>query len=460
VSASGEGADFILAALEESSGRPLRAMLEISDRCNEVCVHCYQEQGKKGELSTEELEAVIDELARMGILVLTLSGGEATLRKDFLHLVGYARERGFALRIFTNGLTMTEALAKELGRLAVQVVEISVYSHRAEVHDFVTGVPGAFGRTIAGIRHLVAVGVDVHVKTPIMRLNEAELEAYVQFASDLGVSYSIDPTPLMPREGGDRSTELLSGAQDTLRWVLADERFGASLEPGQSRRDLSSTICGAGDTVHMEPSGELRPCTMLELPLGDARHGIEDSTRESRALAQLRKLSWRDAHGCRDCDLNNYCSRCYAAALSEVGDALAPYPSACRSARTAYEAAHGSRLRLDAESGCDGELGPYRATGAYGFTAFPDRVEAADRELAMRLGWVRREPDAAPGQAPDLQSGGLVQLRRPGARRARQERVPMESAKLAEPPERKQWQVERENNASKMGAPVANIGGT
>ena len=42
-------AEAILTRIEQSSGRPLRAMIEISDRCNEVCVHCYQEQGQKGE---------------------------------------------------------------------------------------------------------------------------------------------------------------------------------------------------------------------------------------------------------------------------------------------------------------------------------------------------------------------------------------------------------------------------
>jgi hypothetical protein len=47
-------AEAILSRVERSSGRPLRAMIEISDRCNEVCVHCYQVQGQKGEMTTEQ----------------------------------------------------------------------------------------------------------------------------------------------------------------------------------------------------------------------------------------------------------------------------------------------------------------------------------------------------------------------------------------------------------------------
>ena len=69
-------AGAILGRIERSRGRPLRAMIEISDRCNEVCVHCYQEQGLKGEMSTEQVKRVMDELAELGVLVLTISGGE------------------------------------------------------------------------------------------------------------------------------------------------------------------------------------------------------------------------------------------------------------------------------------------------------------------------------------------------------------------------------------------------
>src|SRR4030095_7190721 len=83
----------LVAKLRSDEHAPFSAMIEISDRCNEVCVHCYQIQGRKGEMSTEEIKTVLDELADMGVLFLTLSGGEPTLRKDFLDIVRHARER-------------------------------------------------------------------------------------------------------------------------------------------------------------------------------------------------------------------------------------------------------------------------------------------------------------------------------------------------------------------------------
>src|ERR1700742_4611140 len=138
----------VLARLEAETGRPLAAMLELSDRCNEVCVHSYQVQGQKGELSTGEWRRVLDDLAEAGVLMLTLSGGEVTLRKDFLEILAYARARAFAVRLFTNGMTMTRELAAKIAAQHVVDVEISLYSPRAEGHDFVTGVPGSFDKTV------------------------------------------------------------------------------------------------------------------------------------------------------------------------------------------------------------------------------------------------------------------------------------------------------------------------
>jgi len=68
----------VIAQLARDRDTPLSAMIEIADRCNEACVHCYQVQGQKGELSTDEWRSILDELAEMGVLFLTISGGEAT----------------------------------------------------------------------------------------------------------------------------------------------------------------------------------------------------------------------------------------------------------------------------------------------------------------------------------------------------------------------------------------------
>src|SRR5688572_12899725 len=94
----------------EKTHVPHSALMEITWRCNLKCLHCYLPEGQRrksareaDELSTDELKRVLDELADLGVLYLTLSGGEVAMRPDFLTLVEHARKRTFDVRIFTTG---------------------------------------------------------------------------------------------------------------------------------------------------------------------------------------------------------------------------------------------------------------------------------------------------------------------------------------------------------------------
>jgi radical SAM protein with 4Fe4S-binding SPASM domain len=420
VQASLPSARAMLARLSQELNLPLSAGIEISDRCNEVCVHCYQEQGRKGEMTTAELQRVMDELASMGVLLLTFSGGEATLRKDFLELVAYARRKGFAVRIFTNGLTMTRELARSLGELAVQTVEISLYSVHASTHDFVTGVPGSFDKTVAGVRHLIEAGVSVTLKTPLMTMNEGEVSDYAAFAASLGAAHAFDVGDLMPREGGSRAPEAFQ-VPARRRAELRRALSGATQLRRARLRDESP--CTAAASLHIEANGELRPCTSLEVGLGNVlTDGVAAAHASNERALAIRKLTWANIHGCRECDLRSYCSRCYASALAQTGDALAPYPSACNSAWAHYEEDTGrtaTLLRTAEES----DVGPYREIAEGVFERLPDVITPDDDALAAQLGWVRRA--GGRGAEPSgARPGELVQIRRPGRKNSALERIP------------------------------------
>lgn len=417
----------VIARVEAESGKPLAAMLELSDRCNEVCVHCYQVQGQKGELSTGEWQRILDQLAEAGVLMLTLSGGEVTLRKDFLELLAYARKRGFAVRIFTNGLSMTRELAAAIAAQHVVDVEISLYSTRADVHDFVTGVAGSFDKTVQGIRYLREHGVAVTIKAVMMNLNQADLPSYPAFAAELGVHFRIDTTGLVPREGCDRSPQAWNPEHTQVDQLERQLRVAKKreAEPNSGLRPASRKVCGAARTLHVEPNGEMRPCTLLEVDLGDVRSASPSEIFASERARAVRGLTWGDLHGCRVCELARRCSRCHAVALAETGDALGPHPSACARSRAAAQAASSTELRfVSAHDTRPITLGPYRLIAEGVYEAFDEPKTAEDDALAARMGWVRR-PEAAK-RAPDLavRPGELIQIRRPGRKSSKLERVP------------------------------------
>jgi radical SAM protein with 4Fe4S-binding SPASM domain len=421
-------ARHMLSRLGMERGVPLSAGIEISDHCNETCAHCYQVQGQKGEMSTAEIFRLIDELAQMGVLLLTLSGGEATLRKDFLEIVSHARKRGFAIRLFTNGLTMTRELARSLADLAVQNVEISLYSTHADVHDFVTGVPGSFERTVAGVRHLVEFAVSVTIKTPVMSVNEGEFDEYRRFADTLGAACSFDASEMMPREGGDRAPEafnLSDRARVSIHRKARSAKGTDTLEAKLPARSMHESPCGAGEGILIEPNGEIRPCTMLDFDIGHALHdGVHTALTTNERGRALRNITWQDMHGCRDCALRASCTHCYASALAGRGDALGPYTNGCRAARLRYEVRLGHAPQIVAPAGRDPELGPYREIAPGIFEVFDDIITQADDALAERLGWTRKPAESLSAPALAARPGELVQIRRPGRKKPKLERVP------------------------------------
>ncbi len=392
----------LLESLRPDPHYPLAAMIEVADRCNEACVHCYQAHGEKGELTTEEWKRILDELADMGVFLLTISGGEATLRKDLFELIEHARARSFAVNLYTNGITITREVAARLAALGVMEVQISLYSHEPAVHDGVTQVPGSFERSVAAARHLRDHGVGVVLKSPLMSMNADAVDEYVDFVQGLGVDYQLDPGFVEPRENGDATPEQYR--MDDAHFVSVQRHprlAGSSLARESFTRPLDKSVCGAcSGGVHIEANGEMRPCTMLQVPVGHAvRDGVREAWEHDPAATDIRATTWADLPGCRDCDLRHACTRCFATARVEAANALLPYRTACRAARLNHEGVTGVSPEIRAGERDDTSIGPYRLVSDGLYETIEVRWTDADQARTDRGGWIR-PPDA------------LVQLRR------------------------------------------------
>ncbi len=88
---------------------PLGVQLDLTYRCNERCVHCYLDHDDHGEMTTTEIKNVLDQMADAGVFILTLSGGEIFLRKDFFEILEYARrDLTFCVKLKTNAIMIRE----------------------------------------------------------------------------------------------------------------------------------------------------------------------------------------------------------------------------------------------------------------------------------------------------------------------------------------------------------------
>ncbi len=145
--------------------------------CNLECVHCYADAEPKrfaGELSTEEAQRMIEDLASFNVPALLISGGEPLVRPDVLDLAEYATALGVRVTFSTNGTLIDEKKAERIAKIGVTYVGISI-DGREERHDHFRGRNGAFRDAIRGIRNCRKAGIRVGIRFTVTQDNLPEL---------------------------------------------------------------------------------------------------------------------------------------------------------------------------------------------------------------------------------------------------------------------------------------------
>ena len=306
------------------AGVPLSVHLDVTYRCNERCVHCYLDHDNHGEMTASETCDALDQLAEAGVFFLTFSGGEVLMRMDFFQILEYARSLLFSVKIKTNAFMIREREADRMRELGVQSVQVSIYSHRPEVHDAITKLPGSLKRSIAGIRLLQSRGLRVIMANVLMRQNLNDYAGVQALARELGVTYTIDPT-ITPKMDGDRSVLGLGIGGDDLRQVFRTPELVGNVEefcapPAPVDEDvLEGVPCSAGHSAcYISPYGDVYPCVQFPLPSGNVRkQKFLEIWRNSAELNEVRSIRARDLPTCSHCSHVGTCTRCPGLAYME-----------------------------------------------------------------------------------------------------------------------------------------------
>jgi len=286
-------------------------------------------------MTTAEIFGILEQLAEAGTFFLTLSGGEVLMRRDFFAIVERARQLTFNVKVKTNGVMIRETEARRLRELAVEQIQISLYSHRPEVHDAITKLPGSLRRTVDCIRFLKQQGLKVSIANVLMRSNFADQQGVFALARELGVHYTLDPT-ITPKMDGDRSVVGLNIASSELQQIFRnpdvvgdiDEFCAPPPPPGDDI--LNGYPCSAGHTsCYISPYGDIFPCVSFPLPSGNLRtQRFSDIWNRSSQLEQVRSIRARDLPTCSTCAHVGTCTRCPGLAWME-GSMTGPSSADC-----------------------------------------------------------------------------------------------------------------------------------
>lgn len=316
-----------------NESKPLTAQWEITFKCNHLCDFCYNSPSGQKELTTGEILSGLDKIADFGVLYLTLTGGEPMVRPDFWTICEGAKDRAFAIRIYTNGFLIDEARAARLREINPFEVEISIHGATPETHDRLTGIPGALDRVLAGLENLRKQRIKTNLKCPITRWNQEELRAIKAIGDRFDVPVIFDPV-ITPRDDGDRSPLHLQATKEFLVRYFSDEYLDLRMGHKVGKRDNEKikANCGTGRSgFTIDPYGNIYPCVQWRRKVANIREvqSLGEIWRNSDVLHEVRRVAEeipratlsRSASG-------EFCTFCPGVAELQTGSPFAMYPQA------------------------------------------------------------------------------------------------------------------------------------
>lgn len=368
--------------------RPYVISWNLTYRCNLACEHCYLDAGStslvatdnfadRSELSTEECYRVIDDIASFAPECLTiLTGGEPLLRRDILDIVRRAAERGLWVVVGTNGVCITENLARRLAEAGARGLSLSLDALDPDRHDRFRMVRGAWRNTVEGAEILNRVGLPFIVQTTAGSHNLGELDAIADFAHDRLAAkvwnlYFLVPTgrgrfvsDMTPAQYDQVLASLYRIQQKYHRRMLVNakcaphyiktvlEHAGAGrLQPASGRAESAEASglapseaswsdlsplriysggaggCPAGTHyMGIRPNGDVTPCPYLPVFAGNVRTAsLAALWASSELFTEIRRRSLL-AGRCGACEMNAHCGGCRARAYGMTGNLMAEDP--------------------------------------------------------------------------------------------------------------------------------------
>jgi radical SAM protein with 4Fe4S-binding SPASM domain len=349
-----------------------RLDLELTERCNNNCIHCSinlpmeDEGARQRELGAAKIQNILAEAAALGALSVRFTGGEPLLREDFVDLYLFARRLGLRVLLFTNARLITPELADLFARIPpLEKIEVTVYGMKPQSYEAVSRVPGSYEEFWGGVGLLLERNIPFVVKGALLPPNRSEMDSFEAWAATLPAMHTPPSYSMFFDLRGRRDSPTKNLLIKTLRiepeeGITILRRRGEAYS-GEMRQFCSKFMgppgdllftCGAGHGVCVDAYGRLQLCLPLRHP--DLAYDLHKCSLKE-ALTDIFPRLRRETRAsnpdylarCARCFLKGLCEQCPAKSWAEHGTLDTPVEYLCRVAHA--EARHLGLLR-DGES--------------------------------------------------------------------------------------------------------------
>jgi radical SAM protein with 4Fe4S-binding SPASM domain len=319
-----------------------KALIQIDERCNLRCAHCFVSATKQGQTMAYHhiTTKVIPRLSDCRVDRVTLTGGEPTIHPRFLDVVRAFRDAGMGVGICTNATTLTDYEITELARIGAVHCNVSLDGFRPESHGKFRGDRASFYTTIATVKKLAAAGLlQGLLCTPNVLAQDDEYRELCAFAVEHGAQYVL-MNPLSSMGRGVKSRLALAATEQRMLRIhqMTDPFDGPDLDvtrirfPNTNGKPLAG--CEAGTIIYVFTPGGVTVCPYLVFAARtpQSRHDpaefivgniFDDADIADRLDAyDTRRLRMGGNATCRSCGITDSCGKGCPAAVISAGDRI------------------------------------------------------------------------------------------------------------------------------------------
>lgn len=315
--------------------------IELTSKCNERCVHCYIPHKFKLYNITDDLYySTLEQLSKMGVLSVTLSGGECMCHPKFKEYLRAAKNYDFYVNILSNLTLLDDEIIEIMKEGNVSSVQTSLYSMIPEHHDAITQLPGSFYKTRDAILKMIENDLPLQVSCPTMKGNKDDFNDVMNWCHEhkiraqtdyiMMAEYNHDTENLANRlsvaEAGKVIEDIMKNDIDYQRAILKPDFLE---QCNQNQFNPERRLCGVGiSTCCMVSNGNVYPCAgWQEMVLGNLNETpLKEIWENSEKIKWLRSLKMKDMGGgeCCNCDKAAFCAPCMVRNANEspTGDPL------------------------------------------------------------------------------------------------------------------------------------------
>jgi radical SAM protein with 4Fe4S-binding SPASM domain len=304
---------------------PESATIELTYGCNLRCVHCYNPTHRvlPQELTTAEFFSILQQVADLGVLRLSFTGGEAFTRPDAFEIFREGRRLGFVLYLISNATRITDAVGEQVQAVGFDCVNVSIYGATKPTYEAVTGVQGSYEAFLRGLSALASRRIPVLARMPVMTLNAGEVGEAKALIEHFGFrfQYCLEIHPRTDGNSGPLAYRLAAGEKARI-----EERFRGFGGHDDAMVDDSCSAhgefidCACGRTQFaITPYGEMNLCVAFPIPKYDLRKGtVKEGWEVLKRTVDRARPNHR--YECPSCDLRKYCRQGRNDAWLETGD--------------------------------------------------------------------------------------------------------------------------------------------